>query len=345
MQQQISLKRLFFFWAPSIILLLGVCVSPFGALADNLPVINLAADSSGEQIQAALDNLTNGGDIVLPTGTYTISDPIVLRHDYQTLRGSGPDTVLLLAAKANCPVIILGAPSVRPQRATTHLRLADLLIDGNRTNQQTEFWRTAVDGSQLNNNGIDVWKVTDASVERVICRGCRSGGLVTAAGTRRLKVQDFTAYDNQYDGLACYLTEESSFSKLFLHDNLAAGISLDLAFNHNIIDGAILKGNDLGVFMRNSRENSFQKVTILKSRHCGVFMAQTVDRTAEGWRPSPGTECVGNRFTDLEVADCGGKSVVINNDSCTNNVISVARYMGKERGPTTTAAAATAPLP
>jgi len=345
MQQQFSLKAWFSLIVPVVILFVTGTLSPVTARGDNLPVVTLSSNCAGDQIQTALDTMTNGGDVVLPAGTYTITRPIVLRHDHQTLRGSGPDTILFLAPNANCPVVILGAPGLTPQHPTSHLRLADLLIDGNRTNQQTEFWHVAVDGSQLNNNGIDVWKVTDAAVERVVCRRCRSGGLVTAAGTRRLTVQDFTAYDNQYDGLACYLTEESSFSKLFLHDNLAAGISLDLAFNHNLIDGAILKDNDLGVFMRNSHENSFQKITILKSRHCGVFMAQTGNHTTEGWRPSPGTECVGNKFTDLEVADCGGKSVVINNDSCTNNVISATRYVSKEQEASPTQPGAAIPLP
>jgi polygalacturonase len=341
MQQRISQKHPNLRPFSLIILLLGLGWCSLTAWGDNRLVVQLPADSTGERIQAALDQLAEGGDVVLPAGTYQIRQPIILRHDHQTLRGSGVSTVLFLADKANCPVIILGAPDVKPQHSTAHLCVADLLIDGNRTNQQVEFWRAAVDGSQLNNNGIDVWKVTDAVVERVVCCRCRSGGLVTAAGTRRLKVQDFTAYDNQYDGLACYRTEESSFTKLFLHDNLAAGISLDLAFNHNVIDGAVLKGNDLGVFMRNSRENSFQKVTIVNSRHYGVFMAQTVNHTAEGWQASPGTECVGNKFTDLQVADCGGKSVLINNDSCTNNVISEVSFVSKDSSQT----AAATPLP
>jgi Periplasmic copper-binding protein (NosD) len=313
------------------ILLSGVGLCPVHLSAANPSALQLPANCNGDQIQAALDQLTGGGDVVLPSGTYEIRHPIVLRHDHQTLRGSGPSTVLYLADRANCPVVILGAPGIAPQHPTAHLVLEDLMIDGNRKNQAVELWHTAVDGSQLNNNGINVWKVADALVEHVVCCRCRSGGLVTSSGTRRLTVKDFTAFDNQYDGLACYLTEESSFTKLFLHDNLAAGISLDLAFNHNIIDEALLQGNDLGVFMRDSRENSFQNVTILKSRHHGVFIAQTVVNTPTGREITPGTECVGNKFTDLQIAECGGKDVVINDESCTNNVISEVRYVCKEQ--------------
>ncbi len=64
----------------------------------------------------------------------------------------------------------------------------------NRKNQNLELWRTAGDGSELNNNGVQIWNVTDAAVEHVTCCRCRSGGLV-AAGVRRLTVTDFVSED------------------------------------------------------------------------------------------------------------------------------------------------------
>jgi hypothetical protein len=218
-------------------------------------------------------------------------------------------------------VIILGAPTLR--LAIGHLHLADLVIDGNRAHQRAEFWRTAADGSEINNNGVDVRDTTDALIERVVCCRCRSGGLVSSAGTRRLTVRDFTAFDNQFDGLACYLTEESRFTGLFIHDNLAAGISLDLAFNHNIIDKAVLSGNDLDVFMRDSRDNVFSGLTIRQNRRHGIFMAQAGASTKTGWQLCPGTECTGNRFGDLQISDCGRKPFLVNDASCTNNLFSI----------------------
>lgn len=140
---------------------------------------------------------------------------------------------------------------------------------------------------------------------------------MTSAGTRRLTVTDYTAYDNQFDGLACYYTEDSHFSGLNLHDNLAAGISLDLDFCHNLIDNAVLTGNDLGIFMRQSRNNDFKGLTIQKSRHHGVFMAQTVIGTAA----CPGSECAENNFDGIQITKCGGKAFVVNDTTCTNNVI------------------------
>jgi hypothetical protein len=180
----------------------------------------------------------------------------------------------------------------------------------------------------LYNNGIDVWNVDGASVAGVVCCRCRSGGLVTTAQTRRLVVTDFTAFDNQFDGLACYETEQCQFRNLDLHDNLGAGISLDLNFAHNTIEGAVLSGNDLGVFMRHSRDNVFQQVKINKSHHHGVFMAQAMD----GSRLSPGTECTGNTFEKLLVTNCGGRAFLVNDASCVNNSINSSQFVGNALG-------------
>jgi hypothetical protein len=302
------------------------------AMGEDFPVIRtLSASARTDEIQKALDGLPPHGEVLLGSGTYEISQPLMLRHDYETLRGNGPSTILHLANGADCPVVILGPPMSESKRRASHLLLADLMIDGNRGKQKAEFWRCAGDGSEINNNGVQIWNVTDAVVRHVTCCRCRSGGLVTA-GVRRLQINDFNAYDNQFDGLACYETEESRFDGLRLHENLAAGISLDLDFNHNYISNAVLAGNDLGIFMRHSRNNSFQGLTITKSHHHGVFMAQAAAPTAKGWQLCPDTECIGNRFDNLMVNDCGGMAFQVNDASCTNNAISGARFVGNSLG-------------
>jgi len=302
----------------TVLVLLSILLSVPGVTAASLEIRTLDADASGAEIQQALNGLAGGGEVRLAGGTYRIHEPIILQHDYQALSGIGRGTILRLDDNANCPVVILGAPGA--VRSVGHLRLADLFIDGNRTHQRVEFWRAAADGSEINNNGIEVRAATDAMIERVVACHCRSGGLVTSAGTRRLTVREFCSFDNQFDGLACYLTEDSRFSGLFLHDNLAAGMSFDLSFDHNVIDQAVLSDNDLGIFMRDSHDNQFSELTIRGSRRHGVFMAQTLAPTKAGWRPAPGTECTGNRFGGVEISECAGKAFLVNDASCTNNL-------------------------
>jgi hypothetical protein len=301
--------------------------------SDQPRVVMLQAGVTGDEIQQALDALPDtGGEVVLPQGEFQIRQPIVLCRSHQTLRGAGDATILRLAADANCPVIILGEPVNHPRHMVKHLCVSGLFIDGNRREQQRELWRLEGEGSQIRNNGITAQDVSDSLVEHVTCADCRSGGLVTTRDVRRLTVRKLTAFDNQFDGLACYQTEHCLFTDLYLHDNPGAGISLDLAFNHNVISNAVLIANDLGVFMRASRDNNFFDVSIRDSRHYGVFMAHAETRTAKGWGQAPQTECVHNSFTNLTAVNCGGAAFRVNNVTCTNNVLIRAEFAGNLKG-------------
>jgi len=320
---------------------LCLCLSVFSTadlIAPQIPVsklvaVTLPAGVTSAEIQHTLDRLPgSGGEVVLPAGTFEVGQPIVLRRDNQSLRGSGDATVLRLADGANCPVIILGEPINNPQRTVKHLRVSGLFIDGNRHRQQRELWRLEGEGSEVRNNGITAQNVSDSAVEHVTCARCRSGGLVTTLGVKRLTVRNLTAFDNEFDGLACYQTTDSMFTKLYLHDNPGAGISLDLAFNHNVISNAVLTANDLGIFMRASRDNQFHDISIFSSHRYGVFMAQAEKKTARGWQPAPRTECADNSFTNLIASNCGSAAIRVNNTTCTNNVIVRARFDGDTRG-------------
>jgi parallel beta-helix repeat protein len=295
-------------------------------------VIMLPSGVTDVEIQQALDALPkSGGEVVLPPETISIRQPVVLRRDNQTLRGSDTATILRLADDANCPVLIMGEPVNHPQITVRHLHVADLFIDGNRRNQQRELWQLQGEGSEIRNNGITVQGVSDSTVENVTCAACRSGGLVTTLGVKRLTVRGLTAFDNQFDGLACYLTTHSIFSELYLHDNPGAGISLDLAFNHNVISNAVLNANDLGIFMRASSDNQFHNVTIHNSHHFGVFMAQE-EFTAGGLRPSLESECTQNAFTNLTAKNCGGAAFRVNDSACTDNIIIHPQFAGNLEG-------------
>jgi parallel beta-helix repeat protein len=296
-------------------------------------VIALPSGITGAKIQQALDSLpAKGGEVDLPASEIEIHQPIILSRDAQTLRGLGQATILHLGDDANCPVIILGEPINAPTRTVRNLLVTGLFIDGNRAHQQRELWRLAGEGSQIRNNGITVQGVTDSTVENITIARCRSGGLVTTRNVLRLAVRGLNSFDNEFDGLACYQTEDCVFSDLNLHDNPGAGISLDLAFNNNVISNAILVANDLGIFMRASRENQFLNVTIRKSHHYGVFMAHTEQRMPDGWGPVPQTECTRNSFANLIAMNCGSAAFRVNNTTCTNNIIIRAQFAGNGQG-------------
>jgi hypothetical protein len=316
-----------------MLVFLAVRLAAANASSAKPTVIALPAGVTGAKIQQALDSLpATGGEVDLPAGEIEIHQPIILSRDAQTLRGLGSATILHLGDDANCPVIILGEPINDPTRTVRNLLVTGFFIDGNRAHQQRELWRLTGEGSQIRNNGITVQGVTDSTVENITIARCRSGGLVTTRNVLRLAVRGLDSFDNEFDGLACYQTEDCVFSDLHLHDNPGAGISLDLAFNHNVISNAVLVANDLGIFMRASSENQFLNVTIRKSHHYGVFMANTERRLAKGWGPVPKTECTQNSFANLIAMNCGSAAFRVNNTTCTNNIIIRAQFAGNGQG-------------
>jgi polygalacturonase len=303
------------------------------ASAGGAPTITVRENSTSVEIQQALDSLPDsGGEVILPPGTYAICEPIVLQRSHQTLRGSGPSTLLQLADHANCPVIVMGEPVNSPSRTVSNLRVADLAINGNRQEQENEIWQIPNGMSEIRNNGLTIQGVTDSVVEHVVASHCRSGGLVTTHYVRRLKVRDFIATDSEFDGLACYRTEESEFTGLFLHNNQAAGISFDLSVNNNLVRDAILADNDLGIFMRESRSNIFREINVDQSRSYGVFMAQAEQRTSTGWGPRAHTECTNNSFNELRVSNSGAAAFRVNDATCVDNVISSAHFRDNAKG-------------
>ena len=285
---------------------------------------NVAARSD-EDIQKAIDSLpAEGGTVVVKATNHkpiVIRKPIVIDRDNVSLRGDG-SVVLRLANAAQAPVIIIGSKASTPAATFRNIHVSDFTIDGNRTNQPSELNPA---NPALRNNGISVRRVTDCSVRRVAIKSCRSGGLVTELGCRRLLINDVESSDNHFDGLAAYQTEESLFSDLKIHHNLAAGFSFDIAFNHNVLSDNVLTNNgSVGIFIRDSRDNVFANFQIRDSHEHGIFLAQ-VD--ADITKPA-----LGNTFLGCVIANSGGAGIRLNDASCIGNLLSASQLVNNSAG-------------
>jgi Right handed beta helix region len=280
---------------------------------------------------AAIQNEINdlppqGGRVLIGAGTFTCSDPLVIDRDNVELRGAGPATILRLADGANAPVVIIGQTVPVPTVTRRNITVSDLVIDGNRANQTFECFKGDCSTSNpLRNNAITLRRVTDARIERIAVFGARSGGLVSELTCRRLTIIDFTSSDNHFDGVAGYETENSVFSRVYLHHNMAAGFSFDIAFNNNVISDTVIADNaKVGIFMRDSNDNVFHGLQIRNSGEHGVFLAQ-VDTDAT--KPA-----AGNTFIALTVSHSQGAGIRINDLSCVNNAVVGSQFVGNSGG-------------
>jgi len=286
--------------------------------------VNVKARTDAD-IQKAIDKLPAQGGLVLITADapVVIQRSIVINRDNVTLAGEGQGaTVLRLADGANAPVIVMGDDAATPGVTRTNIHVRDLTIDGNRGAQTSEV---NPNNPALRNNGISLRRVVSCSVVRVTAFRCASGGLVAELGCRRITVSQFESYDHAFDGLAAYETEDSSFSELQLHDNLAAGLSFDLDFVRNILRGVVIaQSGSVGIFMRDSRDNEFSSIQIRDSDEHGIFLAQTDADTT--------TPAAGNTFHGVVISHSGGAGIRVNDLSCSNNLLSASQLISNAGG-------------
>lgn len=310
---------------------------PMGPQGPPGPTVTVRAEDGCEGIQDAIDDLpVLGGQVVVEAGDYTCAEPIVIDRDNIDLRGQGAATVLNLADGANSPVLVLGQTIDAPTLSRGNIHVSDLVIDGNRENQDIECWGGPCDTHPIRNNGITLRRVSDVLIERVTVYGARSGGLVAERGSRRVTVRDFNSSDNHFDGLAAYETEDSRFSGLHLYNNCAAGLSFDSQFDNNIITDAVIRRDSnskcepalpdgtVGIFMRYSRDNTFHVLQILGSREHGVFLAQ-VDA-------DPTTAASGNTFSGMVVTGSGGAGLRVNDASVVNTLVVESQFIENAGG-------------
>lgn len=281
------------------------------------PTLSVAAGED-EAITAALAALPVGGGVIkLGAGTFLIKHPIILERDDVELRGHGADTLLILAPQANCPVVIVGSPSTPTDRIVHRITVRDLLIDGDRDEQNFECYGgpcNAGNSKVLRNNGITIRGAEEVLIENVVTRRARSGGVVLEKRCRKIQITGLDSYENEFDGLAAYETENSDFTQLNLHHNRSAGFSFDWRFNHNRITDSIAADNgSQGIFMRDSMGNDFERVQLQANGEQGVFMAET--------RSIPGTACRYNKFRMVTITGNKAHGIRVNDASCNPNTL------------------------
>lgn len=278
-----------------------------------------------KEIQKAIDSLNApGGTVVIRAFKQlpvVINKSILINRDNVTLRGEG-GVILRLANGAQAPVIIMGSDAATPSVTRRNIHVSDLIIDGNRTNQASELNPA---NPALRNNGVSVRRVSDSSVSRLAIHSCRSGGLVTELVCRRLTISDVESFNHHFDGIAGYQTEDSLFTRLQIHDNLAAGFSFDIEFDGNLLTDSVLDNNgSVGMFIRDSRDNVFANFQIRDSGQHGIFLAQ-VD--ADTTKPA-----LGNTFYGCVIADSAGAGIRVNDASCTANLLVASQLVNNAGG-------------
>ena len=283
------------------------------------------ASGDDTAIRSAIQALPpEGGTVVLGPNLFPVSKAIVIDRDGVELRGIGTETILRLTDGANCPVIVIGTTATPVSGIVRNISARNLVIDGNRGAQQFECCGGPCDSGGLTyirNNGITVRGAEDIQIENVITHNCRSGGIVLEKYCRRVQINNFESYNNEFDGLAAYETEDCTFTQMKLHHNRSAAVSMDWKCHRNLFsDSQFTQNGGQGIFMRDSVENQFRNLYIRDNGEQGLFIAET--------RELPGTACLRNVFDRISVTGNKTQGIRVNDASCLGNVITNSRVSG-----------------
>ena len=181
-----------------------------------------------------------------------------------------PGTKAILTDHVNKPVIAIGSQEEIPSYTIENVCISGVEIDGNKENQDSEF---DTDRPWIRNNGIDVRAVKRLTIDNVVSRNNRSGGLVISWGSSDIHVLNSEFDKNYFDGLAYYDSTRIYTLNSSMKGNSGAGISLDNNLLDSIFSNCIVDSNqDVGVFARFSAELRFNSCTIKNSSNWAVFL-------------------------------------------------------------------------
>lgn len=217
----------------------------------------------------------------IKAGDYVLKDSLrITRSDVRIEAEKGAK--FILADGINEPVVAVGTQVETPDQAQiiSNIAISGLEIDGNRTQQSSEFSTVR---PWIRNNGIDVRLVKNLSLSNVSVNNNRSGGLVISWYCSDVRVSSSTFERNYFDGLAFYASTGVEVRQCTMRNNQGAGISLDNDFVHSRFVDCILENNaDVGVFARASAHLKFENCTVRGSGNWGYFLAHDAhDRGVE----------------------------------------------------------------
>lgn len=303
------------------------------------PFSVFAGDDACEFVRQQIRELPeSGGEIAIPAGHYDCTAPLILNRNHVTLKGAGEgQTVLRLADNVHAPLLIIGSPRTIVnsngefvvEKRVEDITVSDLTLDGNRDHHDPakECGEHSCDGdpSSVRNNGISIRGATDIRVRNVTAHSTISGGMVTEKHCRRLRVENFTSYNNYFDGFAGYETEDSDFIGMNLHHNRGAGISIDINFNNNrVLNSRLHDNGDVGIFARDLHGNLFERLDIQRSGNHGIFLANSgEDRTCARE----------NEFRTITVQGSKGAGFWLNNDCAGNRITKSSNLCDNRGGP------------
>jgi hypothetical protein len=228
-----------------------------------------------DQIQSLLDE-NDVSLISFKPGIYRLTSSLHIRRNNITLEGNG--AILIMEDHTNEPVISVGTRlAITDSDPEVHnVNISNLVLDGNRYKQDSE---SSKKDPWIRNNCLDIRKTNGLTVTNVHARNARSGGIVISWYSSNMIFTNVQCYGNHFDGFAGYTAHSTILNNFIIHSNDGAGISLDNDFRDSIFNNGVVRNSqDVGIFMRDCYNLTFNAVLIFNNKSHGIFLGDNYDR-------------------------------------------------------------------
>jgi parallel beta-helix repeat protein len=283
-------------------------------------------DATIEQAFAALP--AAGGKVKLSEGTFTFNSSLDILKSNVTLEGSGPGTKIFLANGANTSVIVVGNGAT----ALSNIKICNLLIDGNKTNQTAPSMGILF-------YGTSGYLITNSVIENVWVKNCYGNGIHLQYGNNNI-VTGNNCQSNGYEGIYIYYSNNNTVTGNNCQSNGYEGIRLEYGNNNTVTgnncqsngyEGILLYyGNNNTVTGNNCQSNSYHGIDLeygnnntVTGNNCqsntihGIFLDYSNNNTVTG------NNCQSNGKVGIKLTSSNNNTITGNvskdNSQQTNN--------------------------
>lgn len=230
----------------------------------------------GEELQKALDRALRDGrpaTVCLAAGEYRLASTLTITRDDVTLRGAGNATVLVLQPGTQAPVLLVGDPDhPAPARTIHNVTIERLKIVG-AGGQGSEF---ATGRSYLTNNGVTVRSGRGVIVRELDVSNCRSAGILTEYSSEDVTIENNTVSTATWDGISLNRALRTRVVGNTLHDNVAAGITVEHMVDSTIENNTMRQNGTHGIYLSDAYRNRIDGNHFVGNKGAGVFLTCSI---------------------------------------------------------------------
>lgn len=266
--------------------------------AQDSPVIDAAEFKS---LQAALDAIpATGGIVLLPPGTFELTEPLRLQVGDVSLRGSGTATHLVNKNETGEPALLISHPECK-----------DVKVD-----RKLNLWRVHVTDLRITGNeksgaGIEARQVNEIYIEGVTCSANGGDGIFLNHCYEDPRIADSLLTYNKKNGINLQGCHDIVVNANHFEENLDALLCADcfnLCMNGNNLDDHLRHGviieNTYGSVLSGNMIEECNETAVILDRDCyGITLsANVIAHNGAGidLRDAHGCAVSANTFTILK---------------------------------------------